>query len=152
MKKILLIIAYLTIISCSNEKMKTEFKALESELKETKVKLEEEKSNANYSPGLVHTVFFWLKEDLSQDEKAAFLAGLKSLNKINSVKKMHIGPPAPTEAREVVDQSFSYAAIFYFDDIEGQNSYQVDPIHVKFAEEQKGKWTKVLVYDNTISD
>jgi hypothetical protein len=105
-----------------------------------------------YMPGLIHNVFFWLKEDLTAEEKAAFLEGVKSLGTINTVKAIYIGPPAPTEARDVVDNSFSYALLVHFDNVEGQNAYQIDPIHLKFVEDHEDKWTRVKVYDNTLVD
>lgn len=152
MKKILVVLIYLAVVSCNNDKIKADYLALEKELQETKKELNSVKNAKDDSPGLIHTVYFWLKEDLSQEDEAAFLKGLKSLKSIDAVKGMHIGPPAPTEAREVVDNSFSYAASYYFDDIDGQNAYQVDPIHVKFAEDIQGKIIKVIVYDHVVSE
>jgi hypothetical protein len=35
-----------------------------------------------------------------------------------------------------------------FDDRAGQDAYQVDPIHVKFVEENQHLWNKVIVYDS----
>jgi hypothetical protein len=101
-------------------------------------------------PGLIHHVFFWLKEDLSDAERNDFLKGVKSLGTINTVRAFYIGPPASTEKREVVDNSFSYALLVHFDDVAGQNEYQVDPIHLKFVEDHQDKWTRVTVYDNTV--
>lgn len=101
-------------------------------------------------PGLIHNVFFWLKDDLSETDRAAFLEGVKSLGTINTVRAIYIGPPASTEKRAVVDNSFSYALLVHFDNIEGQNAYQVDPIHLKFVEDHQDKWNRVTVYDNTV--
>ena len=100
--------------------------------------------------GLVHSVFFWLNEDLSEADKTAFMEGVKSLAAISTVKKIYIGPPASTEARDVVDNSFSVALLVHFADVAGQDAYQIDPIHLKFVEDHKDKWTKVVVYDSTI--
>lgn len=108
------------------------------------------KQKANYMPGLIHNVFFWLREDLTEEERAAFLEGVKSLGTVNTVRAIYIGPPAPTEERGVVDNSFSYALLVHFDDLEGQNAYQIDPIHLRFVEDHQDKWTKVTVYDNTL--
>jgi len=101
-------------------------------------------------PGLVHSVFFWLKEDLSDEKEAAFLQGLISLKQISSVQSMTYGPPAPTEERGVVDRSYSYALAINFEDVAAQDAYQVDPIHTKFVEDHKDKWTKVIVYDHMV--
>lgn len=152
MKKIIVLLAFLALSSCSKDQSRSDYLALEKKLQETQSQLAAAEDSKTYTPGLIHTVFFWLKEDLSQEEHAAFLNGLKSLNSIDAVKAIHIGPPAPTEAREVVDNSFSYAATYYFDNIEGQNAYQLDPIHVKFAADIKGKLIKVVVYDHIVSE
>ena len=102
------------------------------------------------TPGLIHNVFFWLKPDLSEADKAAFLEGVKSLMAISTVRKCYIGSPASTEARDVVDNTFSYALLVHFDDVAGQDAYQIDPIHLKFVEDHKDKWTTVKVYDSTV--
>ncbi|MEO0337802.1 MAG: Dabb family protein [Bacteroidota bacterium] len=99
---------------------------------------------------MVHNVYFWLRTDLTEDEKQAFLTSLKTLGTIETVKAFFIGPPSSTEAREVVDNSFSYALSVHFDDVAGQNAYQIDPIHLKFVEDSSNKWTRVQVYDNDL--
>lgn len=148
----LLILLIFTLASCNSEKMKSENMALEKELETTKAQLEETKSSVNNTSGLVHSVFFWLKEDLSKEDEAGFLNGLQTLSSIETVNILHHGPTALTKSRDVVDQSFSYAAFFYFDDIEGQDAYQIDPIHLKFVEDHKDKWTKVIVYDSLLPE
>ena len=35
-----------------------------------------------------------------------------------------------------------------FDDVEGQNAYQVHPIHQKFVEDCSHLWRKVTVFDS----
>ena len=100
------------------------------------------------SASLMHTVYIWLKEDLPIAEEKAFLKGCESLGTIKSVNRMRMGGPALTEDREVVDQSYSYALNLEFVDIAAQDAYQIDPIHLKFVEDHKDKWTKVIVYDN----
>lgn len=122
------------------------------ELADLKAEINNLKQKTEYMPGLIHNVFFWLREDLSETERAAFLEGVKSLGTIDQVEAIYIGPPASTEKREVVDNSFSYALLVHFDDIEGQNAYQIDPIHLKFVEDHQDKWTKVKVYDNTVME
>jgi hypothetical protein len=69
---------------------------------------------------------------------------------VESIEKMYVGPVAPTEARGVVDNSYNLALIVHFSDIAGQDAYQIDPVHLKFVDEHKDKWTKVIVYDNLV--
>lgn len=97
---------------------------------------------------LVHHVFFWLKNPNSKEDQQKLIEGLRTLSKIESIKKLHIGIPAATEKRAVVDNSYQVSELMFFDDLEGQNAYQVHPLHKKFAEEYSHLWEKVLVYDS----
>ena len=45
---------------------------------------------------LVHSVFFWLKPELGDEERAAFREGLESLRGIETVTDLYIGSPADT--------------------------------------------------------
>ena len=96
---------------------------------------------------LTHHVFFWLKNPQSKDDLRKLIEGLKTLEKIPSVKKLHIGVPASTEKRDVVDNSYSASELMFFDDVAGQDIYQVHPIHKKFVENCSHLWEKVVVYD-----
>jgi len=96
---------------------------------------------------LAHHVFFWLKNPNSKEDRDKLIEGLKTLEKIETVKSLRIGVPASTEKRDVVDNSFSVSELMLFDDVEGQNAYQVHPIHKKFVEDCSHLWEKVIVYD-----
>ena len=96
---------------------------------------------------LVHHVFFWLKNSDSADDRAKLIEGLRSLKKIETVRQIHIGVPASTEKRPVVDNSYSVSELIFFDDVAGQNTYQDHPIHKKFVETCSPLWQKVVVYD-----
>lgn len=98
-------------------------------------------------PKLVHHVFFWLKNPDSKEDLAKLLAGIRGLAAIETVRGLHVGVPASTEKREVVDNSFSASEILYFDDVAGQDAYQVHPLHAKFVAECSPLWRKVIVYD-----
>jgi muramoyltetrapeptide carboxypeptidase LdcA involved in peptidoglycan recycling len=98
-------------------------------------------------PPVVHHVFFWLKNPKSKDDLARLLAGLRTLGGIETVKAIHIGVPAETEQRGVVDSSYSASEILFFDDVAGQNAYQVHPIHKKFVADCEHLWERVVVYD-----
>ena len=99
-------------------------------------------------PTIRHSVFFWLKDPANQADRDALIAGLKTLAGIETVKGIQIGVPASTEKREVVDNSFDVSEMLLFDSVEGQNSYQTHPIHLKFVEECEHLWRKVVVYDS----
>jgi hypothetical protein len=97
---------------------------------------------------LVHHVFFWLKNPDSKEDLNKLINGLKSLMKIEQLRVGKIGVPAQTEKRPVVDHSYSVSWLNIFDDIEGQNQYQVHPVHLRFIEDCKHLWEKVVVYDS----
>jgi hypothetical protein len=73
---------------------------------------------------------------------------LKTLKKIESVRKINIGVPASTEQRSVVDSSYSASELLFFDDLAGQKKYQDHPVHLKFVENCSHLWEKVVVYDS----
>lgn len=98
-------------------------------------------------PKLLHHVFFWLKNPDSAADRAALIAGVKALAAIETVRSIHIGVPASTEKREVVDNSYHVSELMCFDDVEGQNIYQAHPLHQKFIDECEHLWSKVVVYD-----
>ncbi len=98
-------------------------------------------------PRLVHHVFFWLKNPNSAEDLHKLIAGLQMLAKIDVVRAIHIGVPASTEKRPVVDSSFSASEILFFDDVAGQNTYQEHPIHKQFVAECSHLWERVVVYD-----
>lgn len=97
---------------------------------------------------LVHHVFFWLKNPDSKEDLAKLLAGLQTLRKIETIRKINIGVPASTEKRDVVDNSYAASELMYFDDLAGQKTYQDHPIHQKFIADCSHLWEKVIVYDS----
>ena len=103
-------------------------------------------SKASFPP-VVHHVFFWLKNPDSKEDLARLLAGLQTLAGIDTVRGIHIGVPADTEQRGVVDGSYSASEILFFDDVAGQDAYQVHPIHKQFIADCAHLWERVVVYD-----
>ncbi|HSC68149.1 MAG TPA: Dabb family protein [Cellvibrio sp.] len=98
-------------------------------------------------PKLQHHVFFWLKNPDSSADRTKLIAGVKSLAAIETVRSFHVGVPASTEKREVVDNSYHVSELLGFDDVAGQDAYQVHPLHKKFIDEHQHLWSKVVVYD-----
>ena len=96
---------------------------------------------------LVHNVYFWLKEDLTADNRAAFLQGLESLRAIETVREMYVGTPAPTAVRPVVDRSYDVALTVILDDLAGHDVYQDHEIHEAFVKQCSSFWTRVQIYD-----
>ncbi len=96
---------------------------------------------------LIHTVFFWLKPDLTAAQRAEFDRTVATLGTIKSVDKCYIGVPAGVPDRPVVDKSFSVGLTVICKDVAAHNAYQVDPIHLAFIEKCKAYWTRVQIYD-----
>ncbi len=97
--------------------------------------------------GIIHHVFFWLKNPDSKEDLAKLLAGLQTLRKIKVIRKLHIGIPASTEKRDVVDNSYHASELMFFDNLADQKIYQDDPIHQKFIADCSHLWGTVVVYD-----
>lgn len=97
---------------------------------------------------LIHHVFFWLKEPKNEAHQKQLVKALNDLLKVETIKLSHIGFPAGTESRDVVDHSYSVSYMTMFADQAGQDAYQVHPLHVKFVEENSHLWEKVVVYDS----
>ena len=97
---------------------------------------------------LAHHVFFWLKNPTSKEDLNKLIEGLKTLEKIETIRSLHIGVPAATEPRPVVDASYSASELMIFDDLAGQQVYQDHPIHKKFVADCGHLWDKVVVYDS----
>lgn len=94
----------------------------------------------------VHHVYFWLKNTGNAEDLSKLLAGLKKLSAVKTIKQFHVGKPAAT-SREVIDGSYAVSWLTLFDTKADQDSYQTDPIHLKFVEECSSLWSKVIVYD-----
>jgi hypothetical protein len=94
----------------------------------------------------IHHVYFWLAEPGNAEHKQRLIEGLKKLSTVNTIKEFYIGKPAST-SREVIDSSYSVSWCLFFANAADQDSYQVDPIHLRFVDECKHLWKKVQVYD-----
>ena len=94
----------------------------------------------------IHHVYFWLKNSGNKEDKAKLIEGLKKLSKVKTIKNFYIGQPAATR-REVIDSSYDVSWLLFFENAADQDSYQTDPVHLKFVEECSSLWSKVTVYD-----
>ena len=98
---------------------------------------------------LLHNVYFWLNEPQNPEARKQFEAAIDKLVKIDNIKMSHLGVPASTEQRDVVDHTYTYAMMLVFDSKEAQDIYQVHPLHEQFVEENSHLWEKVVVYDSS---
>lgn len=95
---------------------------------------------------LVHSVYFWLRDDLTSEEQQTFTSSLESLLTIPTVRHGFIGRPSATD-RPVIDRSYSYGLVVVFDDMEGHDAYQVDPVHEAFKARCSSLWSSIRIYD-----
>jgi hypothetical protein len=96
---------------------------------------------------LIHTVFFWLKPELTATDRAEFRRGVESLAKIRHVEKAYVGAPAAVPDRPVTDKTFAIGLTAVCRDVAAHNAYQVDPVHLAFVARFNSFWTRVQVYD-----
>lgn len=101
----------------------------------------------NERPGFIHTVYFWMKEDISSEDRQAFHQGVAKLTKCKTILNSFIGPPAGTP-REVVDNTYEYALLLFFRNKADHDIYQIDPDHNTFIDNFKHLWARVQVYDH----
>jgi hypothetical protein len=97
---------------------------------------------------MIHQVYFWLHKD--SDLKEFMSDAAPMLGRCKDVANFVMGTPAPTEKREVVDHSFHVSCTLFFDSLEAQAGYQVDPLHLEFIAKYSHMWKTVKVYDIAI--
>ena len=90
---------------------------------------------------------FWLNNPDSAADRATLAEGLETFRAIAQAKTLHIGMPARTEARDVVDRSYSVSESMTFDCLADQAAYHTHPIHQAFIARCGDLWKRVLVYD-----
>jgi hypothetical protein len=99
-------------------------------------------------PMLIHHVFFWLKNPSSKEDLAKLIEGIRTLEKIETLKEFKLGTPAKTPKRDVIDDSYAISLFTRFNDVAGHDVYQEHPTHKKFIESYSSLWSKVQVYDS----
>lgn len=96
----------------------------------------------------IHTVYFWLKEPDNEVSREKFVKSLSTfIDNSAFIQSKHLGTPADTN-REVIDNSYTYCLVATFNSKEDQDKYQAEAGHLKFIEESKDLWEKIIVYDS----
>lgn len=93
----------------------------------------------------LHHVYFWLAQPESPAARKEFLAELNKMRAIPGIRYSFIGTPA-ADARDVVDNSFTYYWLVTFDDKAAWKVYDTHPLHDTFRT-KSALWKKVVVYD-----
>ncbi|MEP6669332.1 MAG: Dabb family protein [Chthoniobacter sp.] len=99
-------------------------------------------------PALIHSAYFWLKKDLTAEDRATFESELQLLTQITYLERAFAGKPAATEERPVTDHSFDYATSFHFKTLADHEFYQAGcQDHARFVAKCKAFFERVVVYD-----
>ncbi|RZK37355.1 MAG: Dabb family protein [Pedobacter sp.] len=102
------------------------------------------------SEEITHYVLFWLKKELSAKEVKDFTGFFNKLKTIPEVKTLRYGRPAPTNTRNVVDNSFTYNLIVTFKNLKDIDVYETHPIHLEAIQSYGHLWDKVVVHDSQV--
>jgi len=94
----------------------------------------------------IHSVYFWLRDDLTTEQRAAFTEGVRSLTTIPNERSGFVGVPASTD-RPVIDRSYHVGLVVDLGELAGHDAYQTHPVHLTFLDNFNTFWTKVQIYD-----
>jgi len=99
---------------------------------------------------MIHSVYFWLKDDLDDPQRAFFREELLRLQEIDYLHSIQVGTPAATAERAgVTDHSFDYSLVVEFASMKDHDRYQgPDPHHDRFVKEAAPLCQKILVFDS----
>lgn len=99
-------------------------------------------------PALIHNAHFWLRKDLSAEDRATFEKEVRLLSQLAYLERGFAGPPAATERRPVTDHTFDFATSLHFKTLADHDFYQKDcPDHARFVSTCKSFWERVVIYD-----
>lgn len=107
--------------------------------------------NNPLKPGIiVHSVYFWLNDNATQEDEKQCLKFFAILAKVPGVHTISYGKPAPTNKRDVVDHSYAFNLIVTFKSMEDINVYEKHPDHLEASKQYKKYWKKVEVRDTLL--
>lgn len=99
---------------------------------------------------IAHYVLFWLNDGLSEQEINDFANFFEELKSIPGIKSLHYGRAADTHPRDVVDNSFTYNLLVFFDTMDEINVYENHPVHLAAIDKYSKFWKKVVVHDSVV--
>ena len=94
----------------------------------------------------VHHVLFYMPTTATEADRAKLLEGLQLLRGVPSIKLAHIGTPAATD-RAVIERTYAYSWLCFFESAADELSYQQHPLHDEFRRDYARYWEKVVIYD-----
>lgn len=98
-----------------------------------------------------HSVYFWLDESLSSEQKRDFENGMRALFDIDVVKAGSCGTAADTPERPVTNNNFDYALFLEFDCVADHDTYQTHPDHQVFVDSFSPWFKTVKIFDTNIA-
>lgn len=99
-----------------------------------------------------HSVYFWLIDGLTDEQKRQFEGGLRALFDIDVVQHGSYGKPAATPERPVTNNDYDYALFLEFDSVEDHNAYQDHADHHAFVDNFKPWFDTVKVFDCEVAE
>ncbi|MEY2793758.1 MAG: hypothetical protein RJA76_1750 [Bacteroidota bacterium] len=97
----------------------------------------------------IHHVLFWAKNPGNQAEVSQLKNAIIELGKLPMIENVHVGSPVVTDFdKSVTDGSYSISVVMVFESAEKENEYLHHPLHLKFINENKHLWGKVVVTDS----
>ncbi len=94
----------------------------------------------------IHTVYFWFKEEVTENQIRDFAKASMTLEEIDGVQKVYDGTPAATD-RPNLEKSYDYALVVLMKDLATHDAYQQDSIHLNLLATYSGLFERVLVTD-----
>lgn len=96
----------------------------------------------------IHSVLFWLRPDLTAQERQTFDTEIRHLARLPYLERGYVGTQAPTEARPVTDKTFDYATALHFKSLADHEHYQTHcEVHARFIATCRTYWLRVVVQD-----
>jgi hypothetical protein len=100
---------------------------------------------------IAHNVYFTLKDNSPAARQKLVDACKKYLSQHPGTVFYAAGTRTAELKREVNDQDFDVGLHIIFDSLAAQEKYQNAADHLKFINENKDNWTKVRVFDSTVT-
>jgi hypothetical protein len=102
------------------------------------------------TPRLAHNVFFKLKDNSPTKVQELVDACKKYLNVQPGIVFFAAGKVCKELDREVNVLDWDVGLHLVFTDKAAHDGYQIDPMHIKFVEENKPNWSGVRVFDSLV--
>lgn len=94
----------------------------------------------------VHSVYFQLKDNLTDEEINAFREGLESLRQIEQIRHLWVGQPVHYDSPNA-REDFTFGLVTVFAGKEDHDAYQAHSLHQAFLENFAGYWDAVTAYN-----